>query len=202
MTTLPLFPLNTVLFPEGLLPLRIFETRYLDMVRRCLREDGRFVIVAIEPDTESGAPRPDAETDPSVGFHPIGTEVAIVDWDQRPDGLLGILVKGERRHQLHNPRRAEDGLWLAEVEPLQERPDVSLPVDYASLADLLERLLDQLGTPWSHLERRFDDSSWVVGRLTELLPIDLEVKQQLLEADDPIERLERLRAAMLAASKS
>lgn len=83
-----------------------------------------------------------------------------------------------------------------------QRPDVSLPVDYASLADLLERLLDQLGTPWSHLERRFDDSSWVVGRLTELLPIDLEVKQQLLEADDPIERLERLRAAMLAASKS
>ncbi|MFO7953886.1 LON peptidase substrate-binding domain-containing protein [Thioalkalivibrio sp.] len=200
MTTLPLFPLNTVLFPEGLLPLRIFETRYLDMVRRCLRDDGRFVIVATEPERQSG--ELPAETDPSAGFYGVGTEATIVDWDQRPDGLLGILVKGEGRRVIHNARRAEDGLWLGEVEPLPEYPEVSLPVDYASLADLLERLLDQLGTPWSHLERRFDDSTWVAARLTELLPIDLEIKQQLLEADDPIERLERLRAAMLAASKS
>ena len=200
MTSLPLFPLNTVLFPEGLLPLRIFETRYLDMVRRCLRDDGRFVIVATEPERQSG--ELPAETDPSAGFYGVGTEAAIVDWDQRPDGLLGILVKGEGRRVIHNARRADDGLWLGEVEPLPEYPEVSLPVDYASLADLLERLLDQLGTPWSHLERRFDDSTWVAARLTELLPIDLEIKQQLLEADDPIERLERLRAAMLAASKS
>ncbi|WP_017940658.1 MULTISPECIES: LON peptidase substrate-binding domain-containing protein [unclassified Thioalkalivibrio] len=200
MTTLPLFPLNTVLFPDGLLPLRIFETRYLDMVRRCLRDDSRFVIVATEPERESGALP--AETDASAGFYGVGTEAAIVDWDQRPDGLLGILVKGEARRVIHNARRADDGLWLGEVEPLPEYPEVSLPVDYASLADLLERLLDQLGTPWSHLERRFDDSTWVAARLTELLPIDLEIKQQLLEADDPIERLERLRAAMLAASKS
>ncbi|WP_018937271.1 MULTISPECIES: LON peptidase substrate-binding domain-containing protein [unclassified Thioalkalivibrio] len=200
MTTLPLFPLNTVLFPEGLLPLRIFETRYLDMVRRCLRSDGRFVIVATEPERESG--ELPSESDPSAGFYSVGTEAVIVDWDQRPDGLLGILVKGEGRRVIHNARHADDGLWLGDVEPLPEYPEVSLPVDYASLADLLERLLDQLGTPWSHLERRFDDSTWVAARLTELLPIDLEIKQQLLEADDPIERLERLRAAMLAASKS
>ena len=200
MTTLPLFPLNTVLFPEGLLPLRIFETRYLDMVRRCLRSDGRFVIVATEPERESG--ELPSETDPSAGFYSVGTEAVIVDWDQRPDGLLGILVKGEGRRVIHNARHADDGLWLGDVGPLPEYPEVSLPVDYASLADLLERLLDQLGTPWSHLERRFDDSTWVAARLTELLPIDLEIKQQLLEADDPIERLERLRAAMLAASKS
>ncbi|WP_018948020.1 LON peptidase substrate-binding domain-containing protein [Thioalkalivibrio sp. ALMg11] len=200
MTTLPLFPLNTVLFPEGLLPLRIFETRYLDMVRRCLRGDGRFVIVATEPERESG--ELPSETDPSAGFCSVGTEAVIVDWDQRPDGLLGILVKGEGRRVIYNARRADDGLWLGDVEPLPEYPEVSLPVDYASLADLLERLLDQLGTPWSHLERRFDDSTWVAARLTELLPIDLEIKQQLLETDDPIERLERLRAAMLAASKS
>ena len=202
MTTLPLFPLNTVLFPEGLLPLRIFETRYLDMVRRCLREDGHFVIVAIEPDAESGEPRPGAETDPGAGFYRVGTEVAIVDWDQRPDGLLGILVQGRQRRRIHNPRRADDGLWLGEVETLEEWPAVSLPVDYTSLAQLLERLLDQLGTPWSHLERRLDDSAWVAGRLAELLPIDLDTRQRLLEADDPIERLERLRAAMLAASDS
>lgn len=200
MTMLPLFPLNTVLFPEGLLPLRIFETRYLDMVRRCLRDDSRFVIVATEPERESG--EHPAETDPSAGFHGVGTEAAIVDWDQRPDGLLGILVKGEGRRIIHNARRADDGLWLGDVEPVPEYPEVSLPVDYTSLAELLERLLDQLGTPWSHLERRFDDSTWVAARLTELLPIDLEIKQQLLESDDPIERLERLRAAMLAASKS
>ncbi len=200
MNTLPLFPLNTVLFPDGLLPLRIFETRYLDMVRRCLRDDSRFVIVGIEPDPTSG--QPPSETDTSTGFYAVGTEAAIVDWDQRSDGLLGILVKGEGRRTIHNARRAEDGLWLGEVEALEEYPAVSLPVDYASLAELLERLLDQLGTPWSHLERHLDDSTWVAARLTELLPIDLEIKQGLLEADDPIERLERLRAAMLATTKS
>ncbi len=200
MTTLPLFPLNTVLFPGGLLPLRIFETRYLDMVRRCLREDGRFVIVAIEPDPESGEPH--AETDPAAGFYRVGTEVVIVDWDQRPDGLLGILVQGERRCAIQMPRRVASDLWVGEVESLEEWPAVSLPLDYTSLAGLLERLLDQLGTPWSHLERRLDDSAWVAARLTELLPIDLGVKQRLLETDDPIERLERLRAAMLAAPKS
>ncbi|MGM0553242.1 MAG: LON peptidase substrate-binding domain-containing protein [Pseudomonadota bacterium] len=200
MTSLPLFPLNTVLFPGGLLPLRIFETRYLDMVRRCLREDGRFVIVAIEPDPETDEPH--AETDPSAGFYRVGTEAMIVDWDQRPDGLLGILVQGERRCSIQSAERAASGLWAGEVVPLEEWPAVSLPVDYTSLAELLERLLDQLGTPWSHLERRIDDSAWVAARLTELLPIDLDVKQQLLETDDPIERLERLRAAMLAAPTS
>ncbi len=200
MKTLPLFPLNTVLFPDGMLPLRIFETRYLDMVRRCMRDDGGFVVVAIEPPAEGE--EPPSEADPSVGFHTMGTEARIIDWDQRPDGLLGILARGAQRQRIHQPRRGPDGLWLGEVEPLAEWPSVSLPVDYASLAELLERLLDQLGTPWSHLERHLDDSAWVAGRLTELLPLDLAIKQSLLESDDPIDRLERLRAAMLAQPSS
>ncbi|WP_018935284.1 LON peptidase substrate-binding domain-containing protein [Thioalkalivibrio sp. ALJ24] len=200
MKTLPLFPLNTVLFPGGMLPLRIFETRYLDMVRRCMRDDSGFVVVAIEPPAE-GEEAP-SEADPSVGFHSLGTEARIIDWDQRPDGLLGILARGAQRQRIHQPRRGADGLWVGEVEPLDEWPAVSLPVDYASLAELLERLLDQLGTPWSHLERHPDDSAWVAGRLTELLPLDLAIKQSLLESDDPIDRLERLRAAMLAQSSS
>jgi Lon protease-like protein len=190
----PLFPLNTVLFPGGLLPLRIFETRYVDMVRDCMRAGGGgFVVVSILGGSE---------TSTEVQFSRMGTRAEIIDWDQRPDGLLGILASGRERVRVHAHERRSDGLIVAEVEPVQEWPPLDLPLEYASLAGLLERLLDQLGTPWSHLERKPDDASWVVGRLTELLPLELAFKQSLLEEDDPLRRLERLRGAMLAVSDS
>lgn len=190
MKTVPLFPLNTVLFPGGLLPLRIFETRYIDMVRECMRDGGGFVVVAIRQGTETAS---DAE------IFEIGTRAEIVDWEQRSDGLLGILSSGRERVRVLSYRRRSDGLLVAEVEPLEEWPTVELPVDYASLAGLLDRLLEQLGAPWSHLERRTGDAAWVAGRLSELLPLDLGIRQELLEEDDPLQRLERLRAAMMAA---
>jgi len=191
MKTVPLFPLNTVLFPEGLLPLRIFETRYIDMVRECMRGGGTgFTVVAI---------REGSETSSEVQFADVGTRAEIIDWEQRADGLLGILASGRERVRVLSHQRRSDGLLVAEVAPLEEWPSVELPVEYASLAGLLDRLLEQLGTPWSHLERRIGDAAWVAGRLTELLPLDLEIKQELLEEDDPLQRLQRLRAAMLAA---
>ncbi len=190
MKTVPLFPLNTVLFPGGLLPLRIFETRYIDMVRECMRDGGGFVVVAIRQGTETAS---DAE------IFEIGTRAEIVDWEQRSDGLLGILSSGRERVRVLSYRRRSDGLLVAEVDPLEEWPPVELPVEYASLAELLDRLLEQLGAPWSHLERGIGDAAWVAGRLAELLPLDLGIRQELLEEDDPLQRLERLRAAMMAA---
>jgi len=191
MKPVPLFPLNTVLFPEGLLPLRIFETRYIDMIRECLRGGGSgFVVVSIRDGSESSA---------EAQFSALGTRAEVIDWEQRPDGLLGILACGRERVRVLAHERRPDGLMVGQVEPVAEWPPLALPLEYASLAGLLERLLDQLGTPWSHLERKIGDSAWVAGRLTELLPLDLQLKQELLEEDDPLQRLQRLRSAMLAA---
>jgi Lon protease-like protein len=191
MKPVPLFPLNTVLFPEGLLPLRIFETRYIDMIRECLRGGGSgFVVVSI---------RDGSETSAEVQFSALGTRAEVIDWEQRPDGLLGILACGRERVRVLTHERRPDGLLVGEVEPVREWPALDLPLEYASLAGLLERLLDQLGTPWSHLKRKIGDSAWVAGRLAELLPLELQVKQALLEEDDPLQRLQRLRSAMLAA---
>ncbi len=191
MNSIPLFPLNTVLFPEGLLPLRIFETRYIDMIRECLRgEGGGFVVLSI---------REGIETSAEARFSTLGTRAEVIDWEQRPDGLLGILACGRERVRVVSHERRPDGLLVGRVEAVEEWPALELPLEFSSLAGLLERLLDQLGAPWSHLERRVGDSAWVAGRLTELLPLDLGIKQQLLEEDDPLERLRRLRSAMLVA---
>jgi Lon protease-like protein len=190
----PLFPLNTVLFPDGLLPLRIFETRYVDMVRDCMRTGGGgFVVVSLREGTETSS---------GVLFSEVGTRAEIIDWDQRPDGLLGILACGRERVRVRSHERRSDGLIVAQVEPIEEWPPLDLPLAYGSLAELLERLLDQLGTPWSHLARKPGDAAWVAGRLAELLPLDRVVKQALLEEDDPLRRLERLRGAMLAVADS
>jgi len=193
MKSLPLFPLTTVLFPGGLLPLRIFETRYIDMVRECMRNRiGGFVVVAI---------REGHDTSPDADFATIGTRAEIIDWDQRPDGLLGILASGQERVRVQSHERRADGLLVGRIEAMEEWPALDLPLEYASLAELLERLLDQLGTPWSHLEPQLGDAAWVVGRLTELLPLALDRKQALLEEDDPLERLRTLRSLMLVEHK-
>lgn len=185
----PLFPLQTVLFPGGVLPLRIFETRYIDMVRDCLRESQGLVVVAL---------RAGSEIQQAVHFADLGTYAEVVDWEQRPEGLLGIVVQGRQRVRIQAPRQQTDGLWRGDLAPLEEWPDVEAPVAYASMVDLLQRLLEQLGPPWSDMPQRLQDAAWVAGRLTELMPLETDLKQEILETDDPLERLTRLRAAMLA----
>jgi Lon protease-like protein len=189
MIRLPLFPLNTILFPEGVLPLRIFETRYLDMVRNGMRSgQASFVVVPIVQGHD---------TSPTVEFLPIGTRAEIIDWEQRPDGLLGIVALGKERLRILSHHTQADGLLVGEGEPLPEWPAVPLPLRYAPLADLLQRLIGQLGSPWNRQNPRLDDSAWVVGRLTEWLPLDLALKQALLREDDPLERLRQLYATLL-----
>lgn len=181
---IPLFPLGTLIFPGGPLPLRIFETRYIDLVRRCMREDSGFGVVMIREGAEAGGP---AET------FDVGTYARIVDFSQQPDGLLGIQAQGERRFRIVERRQARDGLNLASVEWLPPEAIVPLPAEFAELGPAVEGALTQLGEPYASLERRLDDAAWVSGRLAEILPLPAGHKQHVLELDDPVERLRYLR---------
>ena len=177
-----LFPLNIVLFPDGPLPLRIFETRYVDMVRRCMREAEAFGVVLIREGNEVG---------PAETFD-VGTMVKIVDFHQLSDGLLGLSCVGQQRFRIRSRARQADGLNLAEVDRLTPEPTVAVPARHARLAELLKSVLPQLGEVYEGVDMRLDDAAWVGHRLAEILPIPLPDKQMCLELDDPIRRLDFL----------
>jgi Lon protease-like protein len=182
LTSIALFPLNIVLFPDGPLPLRIFETRYLDMVGRCLRGTQEFGVALIRHGSEVGP----AET------CEVGTSAMITDFDQLPDGMLGLSCVGRRRFRLVSTSVANDGLNIACVEWLEPEPQVPVPARHAELAELVKTVLPQLGEVYDGIDMRLDDASWVGHRLAEILPIHAREKQSLLEMDDPIQRLDAL----------
>lgn len=182
-TGTPLFPLPTVLFPEGPLPLRVFEPRYVDMVGRCMREDEPFGVIRIRENGQSG----DAD------LCKIGTLAIIADWFQSEGGLLGILAVGSLRFQLHATAVQPDGLRTGDIEELPPEPQVPLPPEFISMSTALQHLIQKLSRLYQGIETRFDDASWVSLRLAEILPIGLEHKQHCLELEDPVERLRYLR---------
>jgi Lon protease-like protein len=182
-SVIALFPLHTVLFPGGPLPLRIFETRYTDMVRRCMREQQPFGVVLIQDGDEAG----DVATTATVGC-----TARIADFHTLHDGLLGISCVGERKFRVARVWRASDGLNMGEVSWLPAEIALPLPERYGHLANTVRRALEDLAEHYEHVERKFEDAAWIGARLTELLPIELADKQALLELDDPIERLDTL----------
>jgi uncharacterized protein len=184
MNSIALFPLNIVLFPEGALPLRIFETRYVDMVRRCMRESQGFGIVLIREGREAGSG--------DVECHAVGTMAEITDFHQLQDGFLGLSCLGRQRFRIVERRRQNDGLHLAEVQWLDAEPLLPVPPRHARLAELLRTVLPQLGEVYTDIPMRLEDAAWVGHRLAEILPIPLADKQLYLEIDDPIDRLDRL----------
>lgn len=181
-----LFPLRTVLYPEGPLPLRIFEPRYLDMVSACLRNDVPFGVLLIRRGSETG----DSTT------YETGTLARITDWYQGSDGLLGITAHGEARFRLLSAERRDDGLMVGDVETVAERTRVPLPPKFHTMVHILASVLDDLGRLYESLERRYDDAGWVAYRFAEILPITPEEKQLCLETDDPLERLQMVRKAL------
>jgi len=181
--TISLFPLHTVLFPGGPLPLRIFEPRYLDMVSRCMKEERPFGILLMRSGSEIG----DAQT------VTVGTQARIIDWYQGSDGILGITAVGMERFRLCSFTRQDDGLYVGSIELLEAEQCHCIPDEYRSMGTLLEVIINDLGKLYENIETHFDDAAWVGRRFAEILPISLEQKQHCLEIDDAIGRLKFLR---------
>ena len=180
---IPLFPLNTVLFPGGVLPLRIFEPRYLDMISACLRNSSPFGVALIREGVQTGK---------AATTYDLGTLVNIDYFHALNDGVLGITARGQERFRIHRRRVQPNQLVIAQVETLANEPSADLPAHFRPLAEMLGGIMQRLGQPYVKLTPCFDDASWVGARLTELLPIGLDQKQYFLLLEDPIQRLERL----------
>lgn len=184
-TDLPLFPLSTVLFPGGLLQLRIFEPRYLDMVRECSRSDSPFGVCLILEGHEVGEPAVPAA---------VGTLAQISDFFSTGEGLLAITARGGRRFRVHQVRMRDNGQLRGDVECWDDEPGLEVPPEFGLLPGILERLVEQIAPHWQDAPRqKYDDASWVGFRLAELLPLDGAERQMLLEIRDPLERLAELR---------
>lgn len=181
---LPLFPLQTVVFPGGRLPLRIFEQRYLEMVKRAIADDTPFGICAIREGHEVGG---DAEP------YAVGTLVQIVEWDMPETGIFHILTEGVSRFRIQDSHTQADGLLVGEVEILDAEAACAIPDTLQLGVEILRHIVDELGPEqFGHQPinwQRFNDAVWVGYRLAEILPIALAAKQQLLETHDSVERL-------------
>jgi len=178
-----------VLFPGGRLPLRIFEARYMDMARVCLKDGAPFGVCLIREGKEVGDPAVPAE---------VGTLARITAWDMAQLGVLNIVAQGAGRFRIRQRRVQRDGLARASVEMLKEEIDAAIPESLSHCVKLLERLIAQhpeaLESP-----HRLDSCAWVAARLAEALPLPLAVKQDLLELDDARERLSRVSALLARA---
>lgn len=178
------FPLNVVLFPGGLLPLRIFEPRYLRMVSECLKQQQPFAVATIvDAGPEAGGVAMTA---------PIATLAGIVDWEQGEDGLLHLVCAGEQRCQIHDLDVESDQLLRASITRLRESMPRPVPRGLEWTERLLRELLEKLGEPYGRLIHGTPSADHVAGRLIELLPLPLEEKRALFELDDSVERLQRL----------
>lgn len=184
---LPLFPLSRALLPGGMLGLRVFEARYLDMISDCLRHDRGFGICLIRRGAESGEP---------AFPYGTGTEVRIIDWDRQPDGILGVTVEGVRKIRAHDLAVESNQLVVAEVSALPREPEEPIPPECEPLVGFLGHVLAQMEPAVRYEHPRWDDAAWVGGRLTELLPLPPRVRQYLVELDNPVARLHELRQAL------
>jgi Lon protease-like protein len=184
LTDIPLFPLNSVLFPGGALSLRIFERRYLDLVRDCARNGGGFGVCLILHGQEVGEAAVPAA---------VGTLARIVDFCTLPDGLLGISAEGGERFHVDSSRVRDNGLAHGVVRFWPNEPVIPLPPEFVLLSTILERLLDQPGGTYAKADRAlYDNASWVGFRLAEALPLENRERQYLLQMTDPVERLTQL----------
>ena len=185
LVEMPLFPLASVLFPGGQLQLRIFEPRYLDLVRECTRHGTGFGVCLILQGQEVGEPAMPAA---------IGTIARISDFHRDDDGLLGIVAEGGARFRVARSRVRSDGLLRGDVEVWPDEPEQQVPVEFALLQTILERLIETMAPHWRDAPRSaYDDASWLGFRLAELLPLDVGEQQRMLELNDPVQRLAELR---------
>ena len=187
---IPLFPLGTVLFPDGVIALKIFEARYLDMIKQCLREKTEFGVVSIIKNSDA------TEQDISLSFSKIGTLAQIEDFDPVQPALYMTKSFGTQRFKLLSSKQEANGLWMGEVELLDKDPLIPIPLEHQGVAKLLDEILsviqseDLLGDAPFKKPFKTDDCGWVSNRLAELLPISLIQKNHLLAQTNPRIRLD------------
>ncbi|NKF22395.1 LON peptidase substrate-binding domain-containing protein [Solimonas marina] len=174
---IPIFPLGTVLYPAGLLPLRIFEPRYVDMTKACIADDSVFGVCLIRAGFEVGTPAIPCE---------IGCTARIAEWDVPEPGLFTLSASGESVFRLLDRRTQVDGLIVGTVELREPAEPVGVPGAQQWMVELLQKLTIELGEQRFPQPSRFDDASWVAYRLLELMAITPERKQRLLELNDPL----------------
>jgi uncharacterized protein len=182
-----IFPLGTVLFPRGVLPLRIFEARYVDMVRQCMRNDEPFGVCRIIEGNEVGKP---------AEHEHIGCSARIVDFDKEPSGILNIRTLGEKRFKITSEKVNLQSLIVAEIDWLAEEVDAPVPTDMGRCVSVVEQVIAELVETESNTMKRvleppylLQSASWVSNRLCEILPFGPSSKQLMLELSDPLQRL-------------
>ena len=186
---IPLFPLNAVLFPGGALPLRIFEPRYLDMISECMKSEGKIGVVLIAEGKEAGA---------AAKAHDIGTISYISYFHKRTDGMLGITLTGEQRFRVLSTEIKANQLTVAEIELLPNIEVSKNEYDAEQLINLLKQIIAQLEPPYTTMEKCYDDLDWVSGRLIELLPLQLNDKQNMLVMAGVDERINYLHPLLVS----
>ena len=184
---IPLFPLNTVLFPGGPLPLRVFEPRYLDMVSRSMKTETPIGVVLIKNGDEVG---------PAPEIYNVGTITNVTYWHKRADGLLGITLTATQRFRVKDIQVNDSQLMTADIDVIKNIEPLDVNDGNRYFIQILEQILDQLGPPFKTMERYTDNIEWTSARLIELLPTSLEEKQALLESDNIVERLAKIESIL------
>ena len=189
----PLFPLNTVLFPGGLLPLRVFEARYMDMARQCLREKSMFGVCLIREGNEVGKPAvPES----------LGCRARIIECDMEQMGVLQLVTLGVERFKVLSMNSNSQGLILAEVEPVPAEEPTAVPGQYSACAKLLSHVIAEHGKGIFAEPHQLDDAAWVGYRLSEIMPFPTADRQKLLEMNDSLARLSILNRIVEASNLS
>ena len=192
LSSLPLFPLGSVLFPGGVLALRVFEVRYLDMVRKCHAAGAPFGVVALTQGHEVRQAGASAER-----FSDVGTLAVIEQFDKPQSGLITVVCRGTQRFRITQRRHLPYGLWVADVDHIDPDLTVAVPGDLQKAAIALSQVLQTLRERNPEIPNaitptpaQLNDCGWVANRWCELLPVPLELKQQLMELQNPLVRLE------------
>lgn len=198
LAKLPLLPLQTVLFPGSVLPLRIFEVRYLDMIQRCQEAGAPFGVVCLTQGAEvAKAPKAGATESAPELFQDVGTLAHIEHYQLVQPGLLHVRCRGTERFRIHQHEKLKHGLWVANVELLPADITTQVPDELANTVISLRQVLDSLRAQSTQADQlpitppyAWNDAGWVANRWCDLLPVDSELKQRLMKLDAPLLRLE------------
>ena len=189
--SIPIFPLETVMFPGSLLPLKIFEQRYLDMTKACVRDNAPFGVCRIREGREVGVPAIPEQ---------VGCTALIVEWEMPHLGVFHLRTRGQVPFRILQHTTQPDGLIRADVEWLEDSAGAVRPDSFAFCRRVLEQIVQKLGQDYFFAPLAYDDPRWTSYRLAEILPLEGEQKQSLLALRDDGERLERLRTYLQQAA--